>query len=216
MPLLYESLNYTYICSKQTSAFFSTKMKRHRGIYLTLSLAVLAGGVCGLSLIKSCQDKTDIVDEWLGKQIFFPKRCYFSSFLTDSVSVDVENGSNYKILVYADSLGCLSCKLQLKEWKLFMEETDTLPVSVQYLFFIHPMYEQDLLQSLLMADFDYPICYDRADSLNMLNRFCTDSNLRTMLLDGNNKVVLVGNPVNNENIRNLYMSVLKGNIDTYE
>lgn len=52
------------------------------------------------------------VNEWQGKEIYFPKNLIFTRYLTDTIDFYVPE-SEYKILVYVDSIGCTSCKLQL-------------------------------------------------------------------------------------------------------
>ena len=54
-------------------------------------------------------------------------------------------------------------------------------------------------------EFDKPICLDRSDSLNQLNHFPKDIRFQVFLLDKNNKVVVIGNPVHNPNVKELYL-----------
>ena len=53
-----------------------------------------------------------------------------------------------------------------------------------------------------------PVCIDETDRLNQLNKFPAGGKFHTFLLDRDNKVVLVGSPVNNENIAELYRDIL--------
>jgi hypothetical protein len=82
-------------------------------------------------LIFSCQtDKkkeniTQLVTEWQGKEIVFPKNIVFTRYLTDTTNYRVPD-SDYKILVYVDSTGCTSCKLQLSKWKEWIAYTDSI------------------------------------------------------------------------------------------
>jgi hypothetical protein len=48
-------------------------------------------------------------------------------FKTDSsVPCPDINGDSYKILLYIDSAGCTSCRLQLAKWRILIESADTL------------------------------------------------------------------------------------------
>ena len=58
---------------------------------------------------------------------------------------------------------------------------------------------------LIRENFDKPICLDRSDSLNQLNHFPKDIRFQVFLLDKNNKVVVIGNPVHNPNVKELYL-----------
>lgn len=51
---------------------------------------------------------------------------------------------------------------------------------------------------------------DKQDSIAKLNRFPLESNLHTFLLDKNNRVIAVGNPVYNPKIKKLYFNIISG------
>ena len=58
--------------------------------------------------------------------------------------------------------------------------------------------------------FTYPIYIDVADSLNRLNHFSSDERFQTLLLDKDNKVVAIGNPINNPKVKELYLKIIQG------
>ena len=68
---------------------------------------------------------TLLVNEWQGKEIKFPKNPIFTRYLTDTTDFQIPQ-SEYKVLVYIDSTGCTSCKLQLHKWKEFIKYTDSV------------------------------------------------------------------------------------------
>lgn len=49
---------------------------------------------------------------------------------------------------------------------------------------------------------------DSEDTLNRLNHFHDNSELQCYLLDSNNKVIAIGNPITNNKVRRLYLSVI--------
>ena len=57
-----------------------------------------------------------LVNEWQGKQIVFPENTVFTRYLTDTTNYQIPQ-SEYKVLIYVDSIGCTSCKLQLHKWQ---------------------------------------------------------------------------------------------------
>ena len=59
--------------------------------------------------------------------------------------------------------------------------------------------------------FDEPVCIDEKDSLNLLNRFPQRMDFQTFLLNEDNQVVAVGNPVYNSKVRDLYLKILSRN-----
>lgn len=65
--------------------------------------------------LSACQDKqkeaiTLLVKEWQGKQILFPENIVFTRFASDTTNFVIPT-SDYKVLVFVDSIGCTSCKL---------------------------------------------------------------------------------------------------------
>lgn len=119
--------------------------------------------------------------------------------------------ADYKVVTYIDSVGCTSCKLQLPRWKLFMQEVDsTLNRLVPFVFYFHPKDMKELRYITRRDAFIYPVCFDEKDDFNRLNHFPDEMTFQTFLLDKDNKVVAIGNPVHNPKVKELYLKVLTG------
>ena len=132
-----------------------------------------------------------LVNEWQGKQIVFPENTVFTRYLTDTTNYQIPQ-SEYKVLIYVDSIGCTSCKLQLHKWKELIEYTDSVTQNkVPFLFFFHPKDAKEIRYLLKRDGFDRPICIDLDDRLNKLNKFPADMTFQTFLLDKNNKVTVL-------------------------
>lgn len=65
-----------------------------------------------------------------------------------------------------------------------------------------------------MERFVYPICIDTLDVLNKINHFPSDMQYQTFLLDKNNKVMAIGNPMQNPRIKELYWNIISGRQDS--
>ena len=160
--------------------------------------------------LSACQDKqkeiiTLLVKEWQGKQILFPENMVFTRFASDTTNFVIPT-SDYKVLVFVDSIGCTSCKLQLSRWKEFIRYKDSISQkNIPFLFFFQFDDQWEIHSLLIRENFDKPICLDRSDSLNQLNHFPKDIRFQVFLLDKNNKVVVIGNPVHNPNVKELYL-----------
>lgn len=160
--------------------------------------------------LSACQDKqkeiiTLLVKEWQGKQILFPENMVFTRFASDTTNFVIPT-SDYKVLVFVDSIGCTSCKLQLSRWKEFIRYTDSISQkNIPFLFFFQFDDQWEIHSLLIRENFDKPICLDRSDSLNQLNHFPKDIRFQVFLLDKNNKVVVIGNLVHNPNVKELYL-----------
>ena len=153
-----------------------------------------------LLFLLACQDKKKdeikhLVSEWQGKEIRFPKDMVFARFATDTVDFTLPK-SPHKVLVFVDSIGCTSCKLQLHRWKELIQYTDSITQgTVPFLFFFQSDDKKEIRYLLKKDNFDKPICLDQSDKLNELNHFPADGRFQTFLLDKYNKVVVIGNPI---------------------
>ena len=54
------------------------------------------------------------------------------------------------------------------------------------------------------------MCVDVDNRFNKLNNFPADMTFQTFLLDKNNKVVAIGNPIHNLKVRELYLKIIQG------
>lgn len=168
-----------------------------------------------LLLVSSCKENekeriTRLVNEWQGKEILFPKDITFTRFATDTVDYQIPQ-SQYKVLIYIDSIGCTSCKLQLPKWKKLIEYVDSATNrEVPFLFFFQSKDDKELRYMLKIDKFDRPVCVDHRNKLNLLNKFPADIMFQTFLLDKDNKVIALGNPIHNSAVKDLYLKQLTG------
>ena len=169
-----------------------------------------------LSLLAACQESdkerlTRLVQEWDGKEIAFPAQAVFTVQGRDTVDFRWQSAP-YRIVTYVDSLGCASCKLQLPKWKQLIAETDSLfgKDKLSYVFFFHPKDARELTYLTRRDGFTYPVCFDREDAFNRVNRFPSEMALQTFLLDKDNRVVAIGNPVHNPQVKELYLNIIGG------
>ena len=168
-----------------------------------------------LWLLASCSESREeamlrLVNEWKDKSVIIPVRSVFTVQGKDVVDFNYRD-AEYKILVYTDSMGCTSCKLQLPKWKRMIAEVDSLTGgSVPFLFYFHPKDPKELRFYLRRDNFTYPVCFEEDDYINRLNRFPSDMTFQTMLLNKENKVVAIGSPVLNPKIKDLYLEIITG------
>ena len=174
-------------------------------------LLLLLSVFCLCACHESERDRTlRLVKEWEGKEILFPQNPIFTIQGRDTVDFDFRD-SEYKIVTYVDSIGCTSCKLQLERWKAFIQEVDSIKGgSLPFVFVFHPKNVKELRHILRGHGFDYPVSFDEKDDFNALNRFPSEMMFQTFLLDKDNKVVALGNPVLNPQIKELYLKQLGG------
>ena len=173
-------------------------------------------GLCVCLLVSSCEESekerlSRLVNEWEGKEILFPTHSTFTIQGKDTVDFQFQN-AEYKVVTYVDSVGCTGCKLQLPRWKELMTEVDSLTGGrVSFLFYFHPKDLKELRFLTRREGFTYPVCFDEKDDFNCLNHFPSESMFQTFLLDKENRVIALGNPIQNPKVKELYLNLIKGN-----
>ena len=117
--------------------------------------------------------------------------------------IPISFDAKYKIVNYVNRFGCTPCRLHQNQWNLLIRELDSLK-QVQVVFIV----ESD---STKLGETSLPIYYDSLDVFRTFNHFPDDDRFRCFLLDENNRVVLIGNPVQNPKIKDLYIrTICKG------
>ena len=168
-----------------------------------------------LSLLTACKENNKekfalLVQEWQGKEIVFPQNMAFTRFVTEPVDYRIPD-AEYKVLVYVDSVGCTSCKLQLPKWKELIAHVDSATNgNVPFIFVFQSKDDRELRYILKCDNFDRPVCIDRNNRFDELNQFPQDITFQTFLLDKDNKVKVIGNPVHNLAVRDLYLKQITG------
>lgn len=168
-----------------------------------------------LAVCVSCRESRHnqmerLVQEWNGKEIRFPSHPVFTRFVTDTVPYRIPK-TDYKVVVFVDSVGCISCKLQLPKWKEFMHEVDSLcKGKVSFVFFFQSANVKELRYILRRDGFSLPVCIDADDSFNSLNHFPGEMMFQTFLVDSENRVKVIGNPIHNLSVKDLYLKELAG------
>ena len=168
-----------------------------------------------LSLLTACKENNKekfalLVQEWQGKEIVFPQDMAFTRFVTEPVDYRIPD-AEYKVLVYVDSVGCTSCKLQLLKWKELIAHVDSATNgNVPFISVFQSKDDRELRYILKCDNFDRPVCIDRNNRFNSSNRFPQDITFQTFLLNKDNKVKVIGNPVHNLAVRDLYLKQITG------
>jgi hypothetical protein len=176
-----------------------------------------------ITLVSSCKQNKEkaeaeqIILEWVDKEIRFPNEyvCDFGGKDTASVRCMELVEQEYKILLYVDSTGCTACKLRLPEWNQLIKEVDSLPSNkLSFLLFFHPKNKKELQLLFERDQFDYPVFIDADNTIDNLNHFPMQPQYQCFLLGRDNKVLLIGNPVLNPKIWELYKQTVFGQKQT--
>lgn len=132
-----------------------------------------------LFLLTVCQENKKeqfarLVQEWQGKEIVFPQDMAFTRFVTEPMEYQIPD-AEYKVLIYVDSVGCTSCKLQLPKWKELIAHVDSATNgNIPFIFVFQSKDDKELRYILKRDNFDRPVCIDRNSQLDKLNKFPQD------------------------------------------
>ena len=168
-----------------------------------------------LLVTTSCQNSgrkqiEQLVEEWTNREILLPEKPVFTRLATDTVSYTIPP-ARHKIIVFVDSVGCISCKLQLPKWKTLINELDSLSdTTIPFLFFFQTKDVSELKYVFKRDDFSLPVCIDTEDKFYKLNRFPDNMMFQTFLVDADNRVRVIGNPIHNLSVKELYLKELVG------
>lgn len=113
-----------------------------------------------------------------------------------------------KILVYIDSVGCASCRLnaEMIYWQLFSNANGLLIQKCDVVFLL---YKMGRYGKNVVLDFNQSkIIMDSTNNYREKYNLPESPELQCFLLDQTNRVLLVGNPLYNQNIESLYKEVI--------
>jgi hypothetical protein len=144
--------------------------------------------------------------EWIDKQIVMPDSIKPYSFAEE---VSKEYANTCKIFLYVNDKECVRCWLKLPNWKILLSDIHKLTNSdVEMLICAQPK-DKDVLEKIMKEErFYVPIYFDYNGVVNGINHFDNNTHFHCFLLDENNHVILIGNPVQNPKIRDLYIRTI--------
>lgn len=111
-------------------------------------------------------------------------------------------------MVYTDSLECASCAMnRMYEWEDITKLDSVYSGRIKFYFIFTPKQENmaQILRTLRAGALPYPSFIDKTGEFLKRNpHIPSDRRLHTFLLDKDNHVILVGNPLSSENTRKLF------------
>ena len=73
-----------------------------------------------------------------------------------------------------------------------------------------PKMKKDIFYALRNDNFTYPVCLDLGNKFYNANKIPDDMMLQTFLLDKDNKIIALGNPIHNSKIKDLFLNIISG------
>lgn len=156
----------------------------------------------------------DEIKSFLGKTVCFPNNLiavHNGIALSDSLISD--GGCPIKLVLYFSANRCTPCVIgKFRDYeKIFKMEVENQFSPLIILSTKEEKYEyKTLVSELVIRSLPYPVYVDRYNEFQQLNTCLpSDSRFHTFLLDKNNKVALIGNPLNGDAMWNLFKSTLE-------
>lgn len=167
-------------------------------------------------VLLSCKESADrrhrlFTEAWMGKSVYYPADSVFESFEADSVRKYSRKRMPYTVVTYIDTARRNGTDTWHPEaWKAFLREFNQVAGGrATCLFFFHPANREEMIAQLRRAKFNYPVCIDEDDLFFKLNRFPSENTFRTFLLNENNKIIAMGNPIEDERVKTLYLKTIQ-------
>lgn len=118
--------------------------------------------------------------------------------------------SRPKLIVFVDSTECSKCRIDnfIRYGSLFDLSRETGSFEVFLLLSTRKSEYQDIVKHLVLSSSPYPVYLDTENSFRTKNSFVQNNNsMHTLSVDSDNHVILVGDPIYNESIMDLFQKL---------
>lgn len=171
-----------------------------------LSIILLLGSCLFISCINKSPKKelAILIESRMGQIVYFPNSIYSPS-ANSTKPLDFIDGK-YKVVVYTEG-DCGACIANLYKWKKYIKEHKTLFESADLIFIVYSINFPRFEYQTEKAEIILPYYYDSINQYTTVNKL-DEIVLHTLLLDNNNKIILIGSPIDNLEMQKLYTRIL--------
>lgn len=104
--------------------------------------------------------------------------------------------------------------MKLREWDKIINEFKSVPeIDVNFLMVINSCDITEIKKLLKQNNFQHTVSIDTIGKFDKMNTLPSQTQFQTFLLDSQNEVVAIGNPVYNPKIKDLYEHILSEEVD---
>ncbi len=153
-----------------------------------------------------------VVENTLGKKLLIPNNLVvykpFEKYLDDSIGISQKP---FKIYSLVDAT-CSVCVDNIVKWDRFVAELNNRE-NVSIILILESDDNFELIKYIceegIITEFSYPFFFDINNEFIRLNPFIKkNKHLETILTDTNNNIIMLGNPLFNENIKNKFREIV--------
>ena len=165
-------------------------------------------GIFTILLFISCGNEAKIkkdLSKLMSNSITFPNESIITINGKDSLVTDYFE-SDYKMVIYIDSEGCTSCEInKMILWDPLIAYSKTFKGKLKF-YFIFATHQSVKIRNTLSTNLlNYPALIDEKGEFEKLNPHLPKNKaMHSFLLDENNNVIMVGNPIYNKEIEKLF------------
>lgn len=142
-----------------------------------------------------------IIEKWQEKELYLP--------LCDSIANKpiTQDTIHLKIISFIDG-NCGVCIGELDKWKPIIKKLQSSG-DIVFLFYVHAMDFDGLIKHISKeVPFPIPLINDHENLFFTKNKLEQTKMFQTFLVDHNNKIIFVGNPVLSDKVRDLYTKTI--------
>lgn len=133
-----------------------------------------------------------------GQKIELPKSLSIQ-ILTKQIDYDFSN-PDFTILVQIDSTDCSPCEMKLKRWTTLINKCKQFDdLNLNFIMLINEDIKEEALKIINHDLFLHPVSF-----INDSAMYRFDNGYNVYLLDSENRIILIGNPLTNPKIEELY------------
>lgn len=174
----------------------------NKAAFLAVLLALVMLGAC----TKRSKQRA-VVEEWVGKELIMPDEL---TFQIQDIPINYDfNNADFKIVTYIDSTGCTNCKMKLPLWdKVINELKVDVDTDVNFLMIVGSNDLGGVKRILRENNFNHPVSLDTLNMFDKTNGLPQNEEYHTFLMNRNNQVLTIGNPVTNPKLLRLYKNII--------
>lgn len=185
------------------------KFMRPKNFILYL-LPVAAALLCGCKNERA--EHAGVLSDWIGREIVLPDELVYR-IQDDTIDVDF-SCQDFKIVNYVDSSGCTSCRMKLDLWADLVNELKTLTdLDIEVITVVSTKRIGDIYSTIFRNNYLNPVVFDPGNVFDQSNSLPPRPEHHCFLLDAENRVVAIGNPVLNPKIKELYKQYIMADIE---
>jgi hypothetical protein len=179
-------------------------------IHIIFTLILLLSFSCKIDRKRSEYKKIEeLVMYWNNRKVIIPDSLKSLSEDKSLIQNFLKDTSDCKIITIISG-DCQMCIQEIRNWIPFFDKMKKSQISNKLYFIIENTnlsYFEKIYADDLPVGFNFFI--DESGKLSEINHLPKDKNYKTVLLDKNNKVLLIGSPLSSDDMCSLFLERLK-------